>query len=247
MGKDKLMPAERYLVLVNQSAFMQMTLATIAAFDVPKQSPGRGRPAKGNETYGLLWGHQIKRAGSSILSIEQATIDSHAQSSRNGILPSGRYREKIAEVIHSFWPAAHLIGEFHSHPYRSAKQFPAVPGFSEQDRRLVEESEAEALNRAGMRVFLVPSIHGLKKRSWARHADGADNQLAWSMGRYKLTLTAYVAVPRRRSRKVGLTLLPRHVDWPEYSQSNSRKREWVTLAVPSVGGLEDFTGFVAMS
>jgi hypothetical protein len=111
----------------------------------------------------------------------------------------------------------------------------------------VEEAEAEALNRAGMRVFLVTSIQGLKKRSWARHAEASENQLAWSMGRYKLTLTAYVAVPHRRSRQVGLALLPRHVEWPNYTQSNSRKREWVTLAVPSVEGLEDFSGFVAMN
>jgi hypothetical protein len=241
------MAAEKHLVLVSQPAFMQMTLATIAAFDVPKQSPGRGRPAKGNETYGLLWGHRIQRAGGSIYAIEQATIDSHAQSFSNGILPSGRYREKIAEVIHSFWPTAHLIGEFHSHPYRNARHVPAVPGFSEQDRELVEEIETEAFDRAGMRVFLVTSIQALKKRSWVRHAVTADNQLAWSMGRYKLTLTAYVAIKRSSSRKARLHLLPRHTEWPNYRQANSRKRSLVTLAVPSVDGLEDFSGFVAMS
>src|SRR5206468_7336023 len=53
------MATRKYLVRVSESAFMHMTLATIAAYDVPRQTPGKGNSARWNETYGLLWGHKI--------------------------------------------------------------------------------------------------------------------------------------------------------------------------------------------
>src|SRR4029453_1739225 len=88
-GAGGAMAAKKYLVRVSESAFMHMTLATIAAYDVPRQAPGKGNSARWNETYGLLWGHKISSDREScIYSIEHATIDAHAKSPHPWVFPS---------------------------------------------------------------------------------------------------------------------------------------------------------------
>jgi hypothetical protein len=239
------MAPKKYLVRVGESAFMQMTLASIAAYDVPKQSPGRGNTAKWNETYGLLWGHTVnKRNGNVIYSIEHATIDGHAKSTSSWVLPSAEYRDKLSEVLPAFWPSAGLVGEFHSHPYKPTQRWPAVLGLSKCDRKVIEEYETDELNSADGRVFLVMTIKGLQMAAWAAGGYKPDNQLQWSMGRYKFGLTAYVAsIESRRKKSVGFLVLPRHRDWPKYSHSLSPEKRIVTLSAPAGTGLENFDHF----
>lgn len=239
------MTVERYLVRISESAFMQMTLATIAAYDVPKQSPGKGNSARWNETYGLLWGHEVRKPGGSIIySIEHTTIDGHATNAHSWVLPSADYREKLSEVLPAFWPSARLVGEFHSHPYKPSEKFPVVPGLSDVDLKGIEVDETESLNNAGVRVFLVMSIKGLQKAAWAVGGYKPANQLIWSMGRYKFALTAYVAtIESRRKNAVRFLVLPRHKGWPKYSHAKSPYRDLVTLSAPTGAGLENFADF----
>lgn len=226
---------------------MHLTLATIAAFDVPRQSPGHGNPTKHLEAYGLLWGHHISwRADSSVYSIEHVTVDGHAKASQSSILPSYEYRQKMGEVMHSFWPAERLVGEFHSHPYKTLKAFPVTPGLSDEDRAQVEETDTADFFSSGMRVFFVCSITVLKKRAWAVGGYNPSNQLSWSMGRYKLMLTAYVAAPPRlRKNAKRLLLLPQHRGWPGYRPELSSQQGLVELSAPAGRGIEDFSDFTA--
>jgi hypothetical protein len=236
----------RFLVRISESAFMQMTLATIAAYDVPKQSPGKGNSARWNETYGLLWGHQINlRSGSCIYSVEHATIDGHAKSAHSWVLPSSEYRAKLGEVIPAFWPSARLVGEFHSHPCKPTQAFPAVPGLSDVDLKGIEVEETDDLRKAGVRVFLVMSIKGLKHKAWAVGGYKPKNQLIWSMGRYKFALTAYVATVKsaRRGSSARLFVVPRHKGWAKYSHAQSPSKGLVTLSAPTGRGLENFADF----
>jgi hypothetical protein len=239
------MAARKYLVRVSESAFMHMTLATIAAYDVPRQAPGKGNSARWNETYGLLWGHRLSSdRDSCIYSIEHATVDGHAKSAHSWVLPSTEYREKLSEVVPAFWPSAQLMGEFHSHPYKPKDGFPAVPGLSEVDLKLIEQEETAELHKAGIKVFLVVSIKGLQKKAWANGGHSPANQFSWRMGRYRLSLTAYIA-SARHSRKAGtqLTVLPRHKGWPKYRHAQSPNARIVTLSAPTGAGIKDFSDF----
>jgi hypothetical protein len=239
------MAAKKFLVRVSEAAFMHMTLATIAAYDVPRQTPGKGYSARWNETYGLLWGHKLSSdRDSCIYSIEHATIDGHAKTAHSWVLPSTEYREKLSEVVPAFWPSARLIGEFHSHPYKPRDGFPATPGLSDTDLQLIEQEETEELHKAGILVFLVISIKGLQKKAWANGGHNPANQFTWSMGRYRLSLTAYVA-SARHSRKTGaqLLVLPRHKGWPKYRHAQSPNARIVTLSAPTGAGIKDFSEF----
>jgi hypothetical protein len=239
------MAAKKYLVRVSESAFMHMTLATIAAYDVPRQAPGKGNSARWNETYGLLWGHKIDSDREScIYSIEHATIDGHAKSAHSWVLPSTEYRQKLSEVVPAFWPSARLIGEFHSHPYKPRDSFPATPGLSDTDLRLIEQEETAELHRAGISVFLIMSIKGLQKKSWANGGINPPNQFSWRMGRYRLSLTAYIGSARRsRKSEAQLIVLPRHKGWPKYRHAQSPNAKIVTLSAPTGAGIKDFSDF----
>ena len=223
---------------------MQMTLATIAAYDVPKQSPGKGNSARWNESFGLLWGHRVSnRNGTVIYSVEHTTIDGHATSAHSWVLPSSDYREKLSEVLPAFWPSARLVGEFHSHPYKPNDTFPVTPGLSDADLKGIEIEEMETLKKAGVRVFLVMSIKGLKKAAWAVGGYKPSNQLQWSMGRYKFALTAYVATTASNQNRAPLLVMPRHRGWPKYSQAKSPYRGIVILSAPTGAGLKNFADF----
>jgi hypothetical protein len=239
------MATRKYLVRVSESAFMHMTLATIAAYDVPRQTPGKGNSARWNETYGLLWGHQVNAGRDScIYSIEHATIDGHAKSAHSWVLPSTEYRQKLSEVVPAFWPSARLIGELHSHPYKPHHSFPLIPGLSDVDLKLIEEEETEELHKAGILVFLVMSIKGLQKKAWANGGTNPGNQFSWRMGHYRLALTAYVATSKH-SRKFGtqLLVLPRHRGWPKYRHAQNPNAKIVTLSAPTGAGIKDFSDF----
>lgn len=236
------MKSQRFLVHVGHAAFTQIVLATIAAFDVPGQNK-KGRPKVGHEAYGLLWGHETKKIGCTQYVVESTSIDIHANTSRNDVAPSSAYRAKMSEIVHAFWPTAHLIGEFHSHPYRKREDKPATMGLSEDDREVYEESGTRELKESGFRVFLVLSVELLKKNSWRRPAVGTENQLSWGMGKYGLILNAYIGRPTTH----GLLLLPQHRSWPNYRESLSPQKRLVSLVVPSVMGLEDLSQVVGFN
>lgn len=198
----------RLIIHVSQAALMQITLATIAAYVVPRKAKGRTR--RGFETYGLLFGHVVSTSEHvTAYSVEHVAIDPYARSSRAWVVGSKPYQDTTAETVRQFWPWASLIGDFHSHPYPGRDRLPSVTGLSNDDRIDYEKRSHRRGQTKQMRIFLVCSIHGLRGRQRPQRR----NQLKWTLGSYRLALDGYCAVEGRRPGQI--LILPRHREWPK--------------------------------
>lgn len=217
----------RLIIHVSQAALMQITLATIAAYVVPRKV--KGRTLRGFETYGLLFGHVVTAsAGATAYSVEHVAIDPYAKSSRAWVVGSKGFQDTTANTIRQFWPWTSLIGDFHSHPYPGRDRLPGVTGLSNDDRIDYEKRSHRKGQEKLMRIFLVCSIHGLRGRQRPQRR----NQLKWTLGSYRLTLDAYFGVEGRRSGK--LQIVPRHREWPKvHTPASSRVVVTLTAAGPS--------------
>lgn len=197
----------RLIIHVSQAALMQITLATIAAYVVPRKI--KGRTVRGHETYGLLFGHVVTSQSVTAYSVEHVAIDPYAKSSRAWVVGSKQYQDTTADTVRQFWPWMSLIGDFHSHPYPGRDRLPSVTGLSNDDRIDYEKRFRRKGQEKQMRVFLVCSIHGLRGRQRPQRR----NQLKWTLGPYRLALDAYFGLEGRRPGR--LLIVPRHREWPK--------------------------------
>ncbi len=197
----------RLIIHVSQAALMQITLATIAAYAVPRKI--KRRTVRGHETYGLLFGHVVTSESVTAYAVEHVAIDPYAKSSRAWVVGSKPYQDTTAETVRQFWPWMSLIGDFHSHPYPGRDRMPSVTGLSNDDRIDYEKRSHRRGQTKQMRVFLVCSIHGLRGRQRPQRR----NQLKWTLGPYRLALDGYFAVEGRRPGQV--LIVPRHREWPK--------------------------------
>jgi hypothetical protein len=218
----------RLIIHVSQAALIQITLATIAAYVVPRKV--KGRTLRGFETYGLLFGHVVTTsAGVTAYSVEHVAIDPYAKSSRAWVVGSKRFQDATAETVRQFWPWTRLIGDFHSHPYPGRDRLPSVTGLSNDDRIDYEKRSRRKGQEKLMRIFLVCSIHGLRGRQRPQRR----NQLKWTLGSYRLTLDAYFGVEDRRQGR--LLIVPRHREWPKaLTPASSRVVVTLTASGPAV-------------
>ncbi len=202
----------RLIIHVSQAALLQITLATIAAYVVPRKAKGRTR--RGFETYGLLFGHVVSPSEHvTAYSVEHVAIDPYAKSSRAWVVGSKPYQDTTAETVRQFWPWAGLIGDFHSHPYPSRDRLPSVTGLSNDDRIDYEKRFRRRGQERHMRIFLVCSIHGLRGRQRPQRL----NQIKWTLGPYRLALDAYFGAEGHRPGR--LLIVPRHREWPKVHSS----------------------------
>lgn len=218
----------RLIIHVSQAALLQITLATIAAYVVPRKV--KGRTLRGFETYGLLFGNVVAASkNTTAYSVEHVVIDPYAKSSRAWVVGSQRFQDTTAEIARQFWPWTSLIGDFHSHPYPGRDRLPSVTGLSNDDRIDYEIRSRRKGKEKQMRIFLVCSIHGLRGRQRTQRR----NQLKWTLGQYRLALDAYFGVEGHRSGK--LQIVPRHREWPKVrSPKFSRFVVTLTAAGPTV-------------
>lgn len=201
------------IIHVSQAALLQITLATIAGYEVPRKTKGRMRT--GHEVYGLLFGSvTTARDGVTAYSVEHVAIDAYAKSSRAWVYGSTRYYQTTTKTVRQFWPWASLIGDMHSHPYPGKDRLPSVTGLSSDDRLDYEKTSKPKGSDRHMRVFLVCSIHGPR----VRPRPVRRNQLKWTLGPYRLTLDAYYAADGNRSGRIHI--VPRHREWPKVRLPN---------------------------
>lgn len=227
------MVPQHIVVHLSKPAFIQATLATIAAYDILKKARSTKRRVRGQECYALLWGKRAcPRAGTQIYTVDFITVDTHAESGRTWIDPSASFQRTMTDCMRVIDPSCRLLGEFHSHPYRDRAAFNG-PGFSEDDRAEVEDRELQELNGVGMRVFLTASIYRVSRvaREELRHR--CDNVFTWSVGSYKLYLVAYAAVACRSRWRRARLLFPREKGWPLASLRGGALPTRVTLCIGS--------------
>ena len=209
-------------VRVSEAALVQLCQAGLEAYSVPGQVGKGAKRKRLLETYGQLWGHRIQLAEDHVLyAVEMVTIDTTAlrdtTSADAWVQPNSQALDLKVQLMGAFWHKWQLVGNFHSYPYKSAKDAAAASGdwFSDQDITWIESSKQFREN--DYRVGLVLTIAQMKNRLQP-NPDWIEDYTAirFTLSNYRFWLKAYMAYPDGKRFK-----LSEHVDTDRYIECPS--------------------------
>jgi len=107
-----------YIIRISEQAPVHMCLSGMEAFSASHLRRG---PRIRLETYGSLWGHEVRLPrGRTLYSVEMAAVDTSAKMENDEVRPAPAALDLKRDVMTSFWPQLEFLGDFHTHPERKA-------------------------------------------------------------------------------------------------------------------------------
>ena len=187
-------------VILDSQALEDMLLGVFETYKVPKS-----KKEPFSEVFGLCLGmassNQVTKKGSGTLTrwfvyVEKAVPQIRAKSSQSSVTPSSASINALVETSNSLFPQLEIIGDYHSHPYRSYHQLKAYRGWkaSSQDAESTEvlyrELKSSPPRKHRMRLSFVIAI---AKGRATSHPEGENepNILRFNMAGCHVYLSAY--------------------------------------------------------
>ena len=133
----------------------------------------------------------------------------HTEKGRKFVRPSENGLHTMNRIVSAYWPSIQFIGDFHSHPFRTSEEFPALPFLSEQDRDSVEDDNQFGYANLRFRVALLMSIQKMRKAGRKKPTVTRSNVREWRMDNLRMALSAWVALPAKAGTEARLFLVPR--------------------------------------
>lgn len=189
MGLDR-----QYFIRISEDALIQLVLNGLEAYSV--SHPGKKKAKTRVETYGLLWGHEINlpENNGTLYSVELVSIDTSAERMRRSCTPNEKALEMKRDIMTSFWPHYDFLGDVHTHPHGNYKDVGNEEiNFSKDDIKSLEEPCYD-WKKHNYRVGLVLTIASMERAGSRDSKYGPNNQIEFTLGKYRLWLKAYVAL-----------------------------------------------------
>ncbi|HAR48657.1 MAG TPA: hypothetical protein DCR81_00790 [Smithella sp.] len=212
---------KRYVVRVSENALISLILSSLEAYSVKKKDiKEKGRPKSRIEVYGSLFGHEIIMKNKKIIyQVEMVHTDTTAEQRRSSVDENKEAIALKADVIMSFWPHLIYLGDFHSHPFKNAREV------LEDKKYFLSEDDREWLNnnfwkQKGYRVGIVMTIAAMEKAGRKTAGWVATNCVEATLGNYRMWLAAYCAYSQKGAYR--------------YTNDNDMS---VTLDCPALTGL----------
>ena len=212
---------------VSDSAIMHLMLAGMESFFVRhwgKNVTDKKGPA---ETAGLLIGYKTRRDDMDHFMVEHVTTDTFAKGTYWSVGLNEVVTRTKCEVIEERWPHLSLIGDFHTHPYKTYSEAEGAKGWeaSKEDRdswkhdKLVEDPTS---------IALILTIAQLKRqREHITPKTKRKNTLHWQQGKFRYWLAGY-SIDRVDKGSVICVISP--------DPKNDAARKHVYIDVPTING-----------
>jgi hypothetical protein len=154
-----------------------------------------------------------------IYQVEMVHTDTTAEQRRSSVDENKEAIALKADVIMSFWPHLIYLGDFHSHPFKNAREV------LEDKKYFLSEDDREWLNnnfwkQKGYRVGIVMTIAAMEKAGRKTAGWVATNCVEATLGNYRMWLAAYCAYSQKGAYR--------------YTNDNDMS---VTLDCPALTGL----------
>jgi len=120
-----------FRVRVSSQFLEAVTLAAIEAYCYGDKPGRRWRPV---ETLGYIWGFKKRDEQEIVLFLDRMSISISSQRGRDSVDPNPEAAILKNEVMMRWSPHMMLLGDFHSHPYRTLSDVTAINGFEFSDR-----------------------------------------------------------------------------------------------------------------
>jgi hypothetical protein len=115
-----------FRVKVSSQFLEAVTLAAIEAYCYGDKPGRRWRPV---ETLGYIWGFKKTIGSETVLFLDRMSISISSTRGRDSVDPNPEAAVLKNEVVLRWSPHVALLGDFHSHPYRTLKDVNAINGF----------------------------------------------------------------------------------------------------------------------
>lgn len=186
-------------VILDSQALEDMLLGVFETYKVPKS---KREPF--SEVFGLCLGmatsHRVTKKGTGthtnwFVYVEKAVPQIRAKASQSSVTPSSASIRALVETSNSLFPQLAIIGDYHSHPYRSYLQLKNYRGWeaSGQDAESTEvlyRDLRSSHRRHRMRVSFVIAIAKGRSTTHREHPD-TPNILRFNMAGCHVYLSAY--------------------------------------------------------
>lgn len=226
-------PFERDLTIhVSDNAIIHLLMAGIESYHVrhwgDQISENRG-PA---ETAGLLFGYYTSREDMDVITVDHVSTDTFAKGTYWEVGLNETVTQVKKDVIRRRWPHLSLVGDFHTHPYKSYTDAANDKGwqFSDEDYKCYDAYDP---NDWSGRCALILTIAKLSRVSEDSRWDSdafRDNVIRWQIGDFRFWLSGCgIDKPGEDARKFV-------VSPSKNTEKSTENRPHVYLDVPTING-----------
>jgi hypothetical protein len=194
------MKHETVEIILDSEALEDMLLGVFETYKVPKS-----KKEPFSEVFGLCLGmassNRVTKKGAGTFTrrfvyVEKAVPQIRAKASQSSVTPSAESIRALVETSNSLFPQLEIIGDYHSHPYRSYPQLKKYRGWtaSRQDAESTEylyrDLKSSLPRRHRMRVSFVIAI---AKGRASSHPEGGEEAsiLRFNMAGCHVYISAY--------------------------------------------------------
>lgn len=212
-----------YIIRITERAIVQMILSGLEAYSVAHPNP-RGKKVNKVETYGLLWGHEIRQTDNSVVyCIDAISIETSAIRMPDTVRYVYEAVDLKKSIIQSFFPTYDLLGDFHTHPYNHYKTVLKHKQYYMSEGDISDiENNGDYWIKNNYRLGIVFTISRMSKRPQSPKAKViSQNTLQFDLGNYRLWLKAYATYQDKE----------KHLRFTEHNDEN------VILSCPALEGL----------
>ena len=206
---------ERVHVHLESRALEDILLAAAEAYRV---SPGKGY--KYTEIFGLCFGSVRRRVHPKaqvdvIVNVSRVATQLRAKGNASSVTPNHKSLLAQVEVGETFFPHLELVGDYHTHPYRSFSELAEAPGwqYSEADEESLPTFSLQVRRRHNPPVFslIVAVAQGGKTSASATRKQ--PNVVQLTVGRLYFVIGCYrILVNKSYDAEVRLNIPSRSVD-----------------------------------
>lgn len=191
---------EEMVIDIDLRAVEDMFLPAIEALG-PKPHSKRG---KFKETYGLCFGsrREVERSGGHvrrIFHVSRIVTQIHARATADAVWPNDHSESVHLSLAHEFFEHVDLLGDYHSHPYKTVAELKAAPGWepSKHDEAHFESWARKKIDAGhGPRFFMIAAMaRGKRGRRRAEYRAGAKNIIHMCIGDVHVYLSAWRFTP----------------------------------------------------
>ncbi len=221
-------PFKRPLTIhVSDAALLHLLLAGMESYHVRhwgKHTTTKGGPA---ETAGLLWGYAVSRPDGDHVLVEHVSTDTFAKGNYREVGLNAEVTRVKQMVVAKRWPHLSMVGDFHTHPYKSYTETQAATGwqFSEGDRESYEERQDSWPGCVAL-VLTLTEIQEFDENHQVWPEAIESHILRWQMDRFWFWLAGYAIDDASEST---LLVSPR-------AKGVGRGRPAVYIDVPTING-----------
>jgi hypothetical protein len=186
-----------YLVKISEHALREALLATVEAYALGI------RKKKQVEILGHLWGYHRRFVDGTVFFVDTIEISLSAKGDHSSVEPHPDAIRLKSEVLERWSPHLTLIGDFHSHPYRSFDDVKAASGFefSKQDMTSFKVDKELWKVADYHPLALVMTICEMQKINEVPAVSERSNIIRFDIAQFRFWLNAMVGYKDKNGKK----------------------------------------------